>query len=159
MNALATQAKGIGYELLGSGPLERFEEAARQVRHGNRLDLILTPKQGAAYDPYTLARVVDDAVTALGFTPPDGENVSTYVDPYGGVHVRLQERSPDIGILAPVLLVGLMGVPLLFFLFKEEKPATTTEENKWKKFLPFLLLGGLVLGGLALTAFAASRKG
>lgn len=162
MNGLALRSREIGYNLLSDpialdgppGAVERsILKATSQVRHGDRIVGMLVPQ--VRMDSHDVAEGVDDWLWSQGFRPPDGEQAMTAVDDQGVVYLRLQERSPDMNVLLPVLLVGgLAATPLLFYLFKEENNAT--EPNKLKKFLPFILLGGLVLGGLVL--FAVTQK-
>ena len=164
MTGLALRNRDTGYNLLVgpvalNDPLEVVErslrEATSHIRHGNRVVGMLVPRAGARVDPSIVAEGVDEWLWQQGFRPPDGEQAMTTVDQQGVVYLRLQERSPDMSIMLPVLLVGgLAATPLIFYLFKEENQEG---ENKLKKFLPFIILGGLVLGGVVL-AFAVSQK-
>ena len=164
MTGLALRDRGTGYNLLVGpvaldDPLEVVErslrEATSRIRHGDRVVGMLAPRPGARIASLILAEEVDEWLWQQGFRPPDGEQAMTAVDHQGVVYLRLQERSPDMSVLLPVLLVGgLAATPLIFYLFKEENQEG---ENKLKKFLPFIILGGLVLGGVVL-AFAVSQK-
>lgn len=147
MQAVA-RAKEAGFTLLGSGGLEYLEDASSKVKHGDRVQLVLVAD---GVDPQALAASVEDTARAVGFTPPDGEDVMAWVDPHGQTHLRLQERSPEMTMLAPILLIGMAGLPVLFFLFKENQ-----EQTGIQKWMPFLVLGGIVALGVVL-AMATSK--
>lgn len=176
MNALATRARNVGYEQL-VGPLslrntpeqvivEQLQEAGRQVKHGQVATLLLAPEDLEQVGPdgmAELAEEVDEQLWNVGYRPPPGEQVMTYVDEHGVIHVQLMERSPDMALLAPLLLVGLAGLPLLFFLFKNNEEAQPAKQPQslgnggLKKMLPFIILGAVVVGGLVLVMVTQRR--
>lgn len=155
MQAVKERARKAGYTLLGSGGLEYLERTAAKVRHGDRTQLVLVDESGEV-DPHALASSVEDTAREIGFAPPDGEDVMSWVDPHGQVHLRIQERTPEMTALAPILLLGMAGLPLLFFLFREDQQEEG--EQGLKKWMPFIVLGGIVVLGIGVAMVAGTRK-